>query len=385
MPPKLCFSPSPCLRKIGLSDMAALLILLLLAALFFLQSFLYDKLWGKGLETKITFREEYATEDDTAVLTEVIVNDKLLPLPVVEIDFHMDKGLRFLGEANTSVSDRSYRRDVFTLGPRQKITRTLEFQCARRGYYRIDQAGMDVRNLLLTKKYVGASRQDTDFYVLPRPVPAQRVQIPFSQIMGSVLSRKKVYDDPFEFAGLRDYARGDPMKYINWKASAKTGELLVNMHESTLSQKVAVVVDLEGSGVQQADPLNEEAVRIASTLCVRLLEAGVQVGAWSNGVDVLTGEPMAVPEVSGQGSALALRKAFACAKAANGLEPVENFLPSGEEDVLCVLVSRNQREELAKAFAEQAGKREWLQIVPYRESYQELPQFGCVHRLYWEI
>ena len=53
------------------------------------------------------------------------------------------------------------------------------------------------------------------------------------------------------------------MKYINWKATAKTGQLLVNLHESTLSQKVAVVLDLEGLGVQQADLLNEEAVRIA--------------------------------------------------------------------------------------------------------------------------
>lgn len=364
--------------------MAAVLILLLLAALFFLQGFLYDRLWGKGLEAKIAFREEYATEDDTAVLTEVIVNDKLLPLPVVEIDFHMDKGLRFLGEANTAVSDRSYRRDVFALGVRQKITRTLEFQCARRGYYRIDEAGMDVRSLLLTKKYVGSAPQDTDFYVLPRPVPTQRIQIPFSQIMGSVLSRKKVYDDPFEFAGLRDYAKGDPMKYINWKASAKMGELLVNIHESTLSQKVVVVVDLEGLGVQQADLLNEEGVRIACTLCVRLLEAGVQVGAWSNGIDALTGKPMALPEVSGAGSALSLRKTFACAKAANGLEPIDSFFPGEDGDVLCVLVSRNQREELARAFAQRAGKREWVQIVPYRESYQELPQFGVVHRLYWE-
>ena len=156
-----------------------------------------------------------------------------------------------------------------------------------------------MRNLLLTKKYVSASPQNTDFYVLPRPVPTQRIQIPFSQIMGSAVSRKRVYDDPFEFSGLRDYTRGDPMKYINWKATAKTGDLLVNLHESTLSQKVAVLLDLEGLGVQQADVLNEEAARIACALCVRLLEAGVQLAVYSNGVDALTGKPMALPEVSG--------------------------------------------------------------------------------------
>ena len=105
-----------------------------------------------------------------------------------------------------------------------------------------------MRSLLLSKKYVGASPQSTDFYVLPRPVPTQRIQIPFSQIMGSVLSRKKVYDDPFEFAGLREYTKSDPMKYINWKATAKTGNMLVNIHESTLSQKVAVLLDMVHRG-----------------------------------------------------------------------------------------------------------------------------------------
>lgn len=73
------------------------------------------------------------------------------------------------------------------------------------------------------------------------------------------------------------------------------GQLLVNLHESTLSQKVAVVLDLEGLGVQQADLLNEEAVRIACTLCVRLLEAGIKVSAYSNGLDVHSGQPMALP------------------------------------------------------------------------------------------
>ena len=83
--------------------MTALGILLLLAALYVLQVVLYDRLWGKGLEVKTSFQEEYATEDDTAALTEVVVNDKFLPLPVVEIDFHMGKGLRFTDEANLSL------------------------------------------------------------------------------------------------------------------------------------------------------------------------------------------------------------------------------------------------------------------------------------------
>ena len=40
---------------------------------------------------------------------------------------------------------------------------------------------------------------------------------------------------------------------------------------------------------------------------------------------------------------------------------------------------------LARAFAQRAGQREWLQIIPYRDEYEEMPQFGTVRRLYWEV
>ena len=181
------------------------------------------------------------------------------------------------------------------------------------------------------------------------------------------------------------------MKYINWKATAKTGQLLVNLHESTLSQKVAVVLDLEGLGVQQADLLNEEAVRIACTLCVRLLEAGIKVSAYSNGLDVHSGQPMALPEVSGPGSVLALRKAFACAQAANGLEPIEGFFPSGggpkgrEQPAVRAGHPGPAGEPGPGLLPQRAGQREWLQIIPYRDEYEEMPQFGTVRRLYWEV
>lgn len=363
---------------------ALLLIAAVLLALYLLQAFLYDRLWSRGLSAKLSFREEYATEDEQAALLEVIVNDKFLPLPVLEVNFHMDRGLRFSDEDNTAVSDYSYRRDVFALGVRQKITRTLDFKCARRGYYQIGSAGMTAQNLLLTKKYVTDLPQHTEFYVLPRPVAAERIQIPFSRVMGSVVNRKKQFDDPFEFAGLRSYTRTDPMKYINWKASAKAGELLVNMHESTLSQKVLVLLDMEGLGVLQADVLNEEAVRIACSLCVRLLTMGVEVEAASNGTDALTGKGFRIPGVSGAGSVLALRKRFACVQAGNGLPPITGLLPREAGGTLCVLVSRDQKEDTALALSAWAGKRDCVQIIPYRDSHAELPVPGNVQRIYWQ-
>lgn len=330
-----------------------------LILLFLTLRALYDRFWDKGLSCRISFTQEYAVEDEASALSEVIVNRKLLPLPVLEISFHMDKRLHFSSEENSSLSDQTYRRDVFTASMRQKITRTLPFKCAGRGYFRINEMGLTAQDLFLTKKYISHMPQNTDFYVLPRTVPAHQVQIPYARIMGEVLSRRRVCDDPFEFGGLREYSRGDPMKYINWKATARAGKLLINIHESTLSQRVILAVDMEAGG----DFLNEYAVRLACSLSERLLADGIEISLYSNGSDVQTGEGWRMEGVSGLGSLLAVKKKLACLQSGADLPPLCGCLPAPGDD-LVVLISRSQRDDLGRAFSELVGSGHGLRVVP---------------------
>ncbi len=361
-------------------------ILILLLALFILVRLCYIRFWDKGLSCSIGFLREYATEDDTAELSEVIVNDKILPMPVVEIDFHMDRRLQFSDGENTSISDRTYRRDVFALSGRQKITRTLEYKCAGRGYFRVDEAGITAQDLFLTRKFLSSCRQNTEFYVLPKAIPMQKLEIPFSKIMGAVLSRKKIYDDPFEFAGLREYSRGDPMKYINWKATARAGKLLTNLHESTLSQRVEILIDMEGQGVLFSDELNEVSVRAAATLSERLLRNGVEVGLYSNGSNVQTGLLWKLESVQGAGSLIYLKKQLACLNSGNFLPPPCDCLPeAGREEDLLVLISRSERDDLCEQFSKRVGKGRGVRIVPYRSAHKDLPNYKNVDLYYLEV
>ncbi len=365
--------------------MAALLICLgLLAAVLLGLPRLYDHFWEKGLDCRISFTQDYAVEDEVSTLSEVITNRKLLPLPVLEISFHMDRRLRFGAGENASLSDQTYRRDIFAAAMRQKITRTLEFQCAGRGYFRINETGLAAQDLFLTRKYLSSRPQNTEFYVLPRPVPTAQVQIPYSRIMGAVLSRKRVCDDPFEFGGLRDYARGDPMKYINWKASARAGKLLTNLHESTLSQKAALAIDMEGGG-PQGDFLTECGVRVACSLAERLLAQGIELSLYSNGLDVQSGEVWKLEAVSGAGSSLYLKKKLACLQSGTDLPPVCGFFPpSGPEDLL-VLISRSQRTQPTEAFAKAVGKGQGIQVIPCGGEHGDLPAFAHVDQIWMEF
>lgn len=368
--------------------MILLIFAALLALLFLTLRLVYRRCWSRGLSCTLAFCDDHAVEGELSALKEVVVNDKLLPLPAVEVDFHMDKRLYFTDGQNSSVSDQTYRRDVFALSLRQKITRTLEFSCRGRGWFRIGSAGLTARDLFLTSKYLMSQPQHTELYVLPRPMPGEKIQIPFSHIMGTVLSRRRIYDDPFEFAGLREYSRSDPMKYINWKATARAGKMLVDLHSSTLSQRVVLLLDLEGKGVQHADLLNEAAVRIACTLSEKLLYEGVELGLFSNGLDVQDGSIWKLPSVSGLGSLLALKKKFACVQAENDLPPICGLIPETpgqwEEDLL-VLISRSQRQELVDSFSEKVGKERGVMIVPYQVEHDALKAPKNVDLIWLEV
>ena len=64
-------------------------------------------------------------------------------------------------------------------------------------------------------------------------------------MIGSITSRQFLYEDPFEFRGIRDYTITDPMNKINWKASARSGNLMVNLHDSHCFSRGNFILNLE--------------------------------------------------------------------------------------------------------------------------------------------
>ena len=116
------------------------------------------------------------------------------------------------------------------------------------------------------------------------------------------------------------------MKYINWKASARGGTLLVNQHDSTLSQKVTVLLDCTGIGSAVTDALNETAISIAAELAERMLADGITVSVISNGIDTVDGKMLSTGELTGRNTALYLRRRLARLECRNDLTPMPQLL-----------------------------------------------------------
>ena len=106
-----------------------LLLLFGMALAWFLQKKLYQKNWQKNLKIQVSFQDSAIYEGEESTLKEVV-------------GISMSRNLDFDREAkaNASITDQSYKRDVFSFLFHQQVTRTLPFQAKKRGFYEITGA-----------------------------------------------------------------------------------------------------------------------------------------------------------------------------------------------------------------------------------------------------
>ena len=97
-----------------------------------------------------------------------------------------------------------------------------------------------------------------------------------------------------DFLSVREYATGDPFKFINWKATARSpnGQIMVNEFEREGLRNVVFLYDVGRwmrYGLSQENPL-ERGVPLVLSLSKALLDHGYNVGLWTappTGVSVM--------------------------------------------------------------------------------------------------
>lgn len=380
-----------------------MLILLLFGVLcaWYLQKEIYRKYWARGLSASVRFTEPYTYEGETSFFLEEISNHKFLPLPTLEVRIVTSRNLEFGGEAkeNASISDQSYLRDVFAFLGYQKVIRRLPFVCRKRGLYDVRSAELIGYDLLYSNKYYMEQKQQTQLYVYPRQVDIRRIRLICQSISGMVIAQQKLFPDPFEFSGIREYQVTDPMHRINWKASARSNELMVNQYDSTTNMQVTLVLDVEDSGIMKYQELTEESIRILSSLAAELTAKGAELEVRSNAcVRKTSGNPENDPSFevlsmhlkSGTGQIQEFNQKLACIEEQQIVSPAAQILLEDsllqDAGKIVVLLSKNKTEENEEALqmlARRGSQVLWvIPVHPYME--QETAKRG-VTELYWEV
>lgn len=279
--------------------------------LFVLQREFYRRFWNKNLNVKLYFGQEGVFTGESGKIFEVIENKKHLPLPMVKVKFQCSKELKFPDVKGSSVSDRFYRNDIFTVMPNRRITRELTFIGSKRGYFGVVGVDLVGADLFLSQSFMESRGGEAWIYVYPTPLRSPAVSMALQKLNGDVIAKRHLLDDPFEYKGIREYQVFDEMKSINWKATAKTGDLKVNEKNSTSLNAVRIFLNLEDTGIHKNDDWVEASIRIAATVAQNFLEQGIKVSLFANSVDIITGEMIAIRESCGKAHMGNIYKALA--------------------------------------------------------------------------
>ncbi len=257
--------------------------------IYTLCKFLYNRFWDKNLTVDLSFSKNEAYVGEKIKLHEVITNKKPMPVPLLMVKFVTSRHLKISDASDktsfSNVTDNYYRNDVLDLGMYQKVTRTLDVECTHRGYYTIKNIDLVYHDLIFGYKDVISFPCDINLYVLPRLLGTRNYTPIFKNIMGDIICRRLINEDPFEFKGIRDYQIFDSMKSINWKASARGGSLKVNEKNHTSSVSVTILLNLESRTATRNPEVDEASISLAASFALELINQGITVSLYTNAAE----------------------------------------------------------------------------------------------------
>jgi len=334
--------------------------------LLFIIGKVYDKRWSDHFEAALRFNVAGAFEGEKVKLVETVTNRKWLPLPWVHIKFMISTNIGFAGDKDDEAkpnaglqSDNYYRDDLFSVIMFQRIVRTHECVCKKRGYYFINRIDVVSSNIFASKKYVRKLESNAAIAVYPKRAPIYDFPDIYRRISGSVIARRHIYPDPFEFRGIREYERTDPLKTVNFKAAAKTGALMTNVYNNTVSQEVAIILNLQKYLAWSSESVMERAISMAAAIAEDMIADGVPVSFVTNGRDVITNENIEIQSGSGGGHLTAIYESMARISYAERLTPLSarlgEIISAADKEPVYIIISTYCESDLREKFNEMTG------------------------------
>tara|TARA_Y100000588_G_scaffold350251_2_gene401274 strand:+ start:1748 stop:3040 length:1293 start_codon:yes stop_codon:yes gene_type:complete len=286
---------------IGIGLLASSSVVIVLGTLVFLSS-AAGRIWAK-----ISLDEVYYTRDmsltrmfvgEETVLTLALANRKLLPVPWIEVREQVPEGLLLIDEkifVTGASRTRTLRRNT-ALGRRDRVEWRVTVRAVTRGYYRIGPTTLfsgDIfgffENEMVADIPAAAIIVYPHTYLLPE-LGFDSVR-PFGELPGG----NRIYEDPSRIVGVRDYQSSDPMKRIDWNATARVQRLQSRLYEPSRAQSIVIAFNVgtlkrswEGS-----DPIVlERGVSVAASIARWAYDTDLEVGLIANGAFPGQGRPI---------------------------------------------------------------------------------------------
>lgn len=245
--------------------------------LLLLIAYLSSSAWLAGLDCERELSAATVQAGDEAEVSVTVTNKRGWPIPWIFLEDQSPAGFPCLGE----------NKRLAILMPGRSIEMKYRLVCTRRGYHRVGPLLMESGDLFGLQRRFRTGEQRDYVAVLPTIAYIDTFNIAAKRPQGPVRISNRIYADPTRINNIREYAPGDPLNSIHWKASARTGKLHVKTYEPSSVTGGTIILDLhEDTYVpEHKEERIELAITVAASLAYLLQMSGEQVGMLTNARD----------------------------------------------------------------------------------------------------
>jgi uncharacterized protein (DUF58 family) len=161
-------------------------------------------------------------------------------------------------------------------GERRELT--YRVRCARWGAFRVGRVHLRTHDWFGLFRHEGVLDRRAPLKVYPSEEHVRNLLRPLeTQVFsGNHVARQK--GEGIEFADLRPFVPGDRVRHVNWRASARRGELWINEYHAERNADVVILLDSFAEARRGDVSTLDPALRAAGTLAARYLRQKDRVG-----------------------------------------------------------------------------------------------------------
>ena len=331
--------------------------------------------WSKHLFDRVTLKREMPESrvfiGERLPLSVELANAKALPLPWYEWRLALSEEMPVENErlASAAVPGMKWLFRRGALGWYHKQSWNFTIVPDRRGYHQVGPGSIKSADLLGALPRTTEDLQRDSIVVFPEVFAMDELGFTSDRPFGERRGGNRVFEDPLRIAGMREYRPGDPLRRIDWKATARSGDLRSRVYEPSATQQLYLLVNIDTMTHVWEGYLRDELERIVSvTASIVVWAAGARyaVGLLANGAFPDSDRPMRLPpsrsrdQVSRLLEALAVIQPLTMGDLAGAIQRESGKLPAGST---LVVVASLLPDPLAGVIARLADEGHHVFIV----------------------
>ena len=328
-------------------------VLLLVVGVYQLQYRLFEKKWQKDLSIQVSFAKKRVVAGECVDIIESVGNEKWMPLPTLQVKYSLPGILDVEEDAYTLAVPGNHR-----------YQRSIPITPQKRGVYQIQNLYVVSCDFFFTRQYVKDYANKEYLYVLPKPFEKIHLQQLGRTLFGEVEQYFALLEDPFLVSGIRQYER-ESYRAVNWKASAKMNQLMVNSYTKVSGCKIKLLVNIEKNQMQYEEWMQERIISLANDLVTDLIKNGCELAFAINGCDYESHSAISYDF----GTVNSVQLSYALARLnvkeqSSFLEMIDQEIAQKKKDVYYVVISAYRKPDVIKRL-QQFSVQQLSMIVPY--------------------